>query len=177
MANPQSFEPNEQSQQAMGSIPGLRFTPGPVFALDGPNGLGPESAGAVLILHATLVDEAGAQIFYQRNAELMRTLYESRGFIRFIGLGDGPSMYGLGFWKTRDDAIAFAHGPMHSAVVRDLAKTPFQYSQFAGIWTAETQRPRRFYCDKCSHATAAPAEACAHCGNPLTDVFREQART
>jgi hypothetical protein len=81
------FEPNEKSQHAMGSIAGIRFTPGMVFAVDGPENLGPEAAGAVIVLHATLTSDAMAQTFYQKNADIMRTLRESPGFIRFMGIG------------------------------------------------------------------------------------------
>jgi hypothetical protein len=168
------FEPNATSQQAFGSIQGLRMTPGAVFALDGPDGLGPESAGAVIVLHTTLASDEGAQRFFQRNAELMRTLRGSSGFIRFMGMFDGPSGYGVGFWKTPEDALAFSKGPLHGALVKDLFREPYMYTQFAGIWAAHTIRPRRFFCEKCQHATPAPADACARCGNALVDVFKQQ---
>jgi hypothetical protein len=170
------FEPNEKSQQAMGGIAGIRFTPGMVFAVDGPDNLGPEDAGAVIVLHATLTSDEMAQTFYQKNADIMRTLRESPGFIRFMGVGDGLSLYGIGFWKTPETAAAFAKAQAHSVAVRDLNEAPYQYSQFAGIWAAHSVRPRRFFCDRCKRANAAPAQACTSCGNPLVDVFKEQAK-
>ncbi len=172
MATLAVFPPGAEAMQAMGAIAGLRVTPGNVFAVDGPGGLGPDAAGAVTVLHATFVDDGGMQTFYRRNAEVLRAAGDSPGFIRFIGLFDGPSGYGLSFWRTTEDALAFARRGEHATAVKEQRRKPYQYSQFAGVWTAHSIRPRCFYCERCGQATPAPAEVCGRCGNPLTDVFR-----
>jgi hypothetical protein len=51
-------------------------------------------------------------------------------------------------------------------------EAPWQYTQFAGVWKAHAIRPRNFYCEKCRAKTAAPADKCSGCGNPLQDVFK-----
>ncbi|HTM21637.1 MAG TPA: hypothetical protein VL172_14045 [Kofleriaceae bacterium] len=173
MAKLALFPPDAEAQQMMGGIRGLRMTPGEVFAVDGPTGVGPEAAGAIIVLHATFIDDAGMQTFYKRNAEILRALTDAPGFIRFMGLFDGFSAYGIGFWLTPEDALAFARRGEHGAAVKDLRRKPYQYSQFAGVWSAHSVRARTFYCDRCQATTPAPADKCGSCDNPLTDVFRE----
>jgi len=155
-------------------LPGVRFTEGVVFGYDGAGAPGPEAAGGVIVLNGTVIDPDKGQAFWQRAADLAHEARESEGFIRFIGFGEGLSSYALGFWHTADQAIAFAKGVAHREAVREQVQDRNLYSQFAGVWTAHTIRPRSFYCD-CGAMTPAPADTCANCGTALVDVFALQA--
>ncbi len=54
------YPPTEQAQEALAAIAGIRFTEGEVFGVDGPDGhLGPEAAGCLMVLHATMADAEG----------------------------------------------------------------------------------------------------------------------
>ena len=56
-------------------------------------------------------------------------------------------------------------------MVREQQERPFEYSQFAGIWTAHRIGRRTIYCEKCECRNPAPARTCAACGNSLDDPF------
>lgn len=151
-------------------LPGVRFTEGVVFGCDGEIAVGPEAAGAIVVLQGTVADPEKGQAFWGRASEVAHAARESEGFIRFIGFNDGLSNYGLGFWDTPEHAIAFARGRAHLDAVAEQFRDLNQYSQFAGVWTTHTVRPRRFFCE-CGHATTAPASNCESCGAEVTDVF------
>jgi heme-degrading monooxygenase HmoA len=155
----------------MGSLPGARFTEGVTFAVDGPTPAGPEQAGAVLVLQGTLAAEDMAQMFWQRAAQTLREAMDSPGFIRFIGFNDGLCGYALGFWRTTEDAEAFAKGRAHGEARRELYRTGNQYTHFAGLYRATKENNRHFFCEACGAVTNAPATECSGCGNPLVDVF------
>jgi len=58
--------PSDEVNAVVGAIPGVRFTPGVVVGQEGPEGhLGPEAAGAILVLHVTAVAEAAADRFWR----------------------------------------------------------------------------------------------------------------
>ena len=165
--------PEGEAAEKFGSLPGVRFTEGVVFGFDGPDPLGPEAAGGVIVLQGTVIDADKAPAFWGRTADLAHAARESEGFIRFIGFGEGLSSYAIGFWRTAEEAVAFAQGAAHREAVRDQVDNRNLYSQFAGVWTAHTIRPRTFYCD-CGQRTPAPAEVCPSCGAAFTDVFELQ---
>jgi heme-degrading monooxygenase HmoA len=166
-----SFPPNEASQTASRAVPGTRFTPGVVSALDGPTLTGPEEAGALTLLHTTFVSDVGAQRAYLNFAALKDDLRTRPGFQRWLTFNDGPHGYALGLWRSPDDVTAFISGTAHQAMVREQHHHPFEHSQFAGIWAAHAVGRRMLYCERCGTATAAPTPRCSGCAAPLNDPF------
>lgn len=165
------FPPDEATKKVQQQVPGTRFTPGVVSALDGPSPAGPEAAGALVLLHTTFADDAGAQRGY-RNFSAVKDEFRLRpGFIRWLTFGDGPHAYALGLWRTVDDVGEFVRSDAHRAMAREQRERPFEYSQFAGVWAAHTVGRRTFYCERCQGGTTAPATTCQRCGNPLDDPF------
>lgn len=177
MATLGTFPPSAAAEAKLAALPGVRFTEGAVFGMDGPEGhLGPEAAGCVMVLHATLADPEGAKRMWDQSADVIAAASEAPGLIRFIGFDDGLSGYGLAWWRTEEDARAFARGPAHRAAVKEQYRTGFEYTQFAGLWGPMTVGHRDVYCERCGTATRMPAEACASCGNDVVDVFKLQAQ-
>lgn len=174
----QVFPPNAENEALLGQVPGLRQTPIPVIGFDGPEGhLGPEAAGAVLILHMTMVDEGRTQAFWQQVALTCKEASATPGFIRMIAFFDGAANWALGFWRTVDDAHAFAKGRVHVDAIKDMHDKVFEYTHFAGLFSPVEPRTREAYCDSCGTESRMPAEACPTCGNELADVFTLQAGT
>jgi hypothetical protein len=60
-------------------------------------------------------------------------------------------------------------------VVKEQYNTPFQYTQFAGLWGPMTFGHRDVYCEECGTSTRMPADRCSECGNEVADVFKMQA--
>ena len=154
----------------MGALTGARFTPGMVFSVE-KEPVGPEAAGAVLVLQGTLADAEKAQQFWSRVASTVEAALEAPGFIRLIGFGDGPDSYALAFWRRLEDAQAYAKGVAHRAAVKELYATGNQYSQFAGLFAASAPGKRHIFCDQCGVQNDV-RDRCAQCGNPLVDSFR-----
>jgi heme-degrading monooxygenase HmoA len=170
-----TFAPDDEARAIMQSIPGARFTPGMVVGFDGTDPVGPEAAGAVMVLHMTAVDEKDTQLFFRRTNHLKTLLPAAPGFIRMFSLFDGLSGYAISFWRSPEEALAFGRHDAHREVMREFRSRPFQYSQFVGVWSAHTVRRRHMYCADCGAANDAPAGSCARCGQDLLDVFRMQA--
>jgi hypothetical protein len=165
------FAPDEQSKALSMGVPGTRLTPGVVSALDGPTSAGPEAAGALTLLHTTFADNAGAQRGYQNFAAMKDDFRTRPGFLRWLTFNDGPHGYALGLWRSTEDVTAFVAGAAHQAMVREQREQPFEYSQFAGVWSAHSVGRRALYCDRCHQATSAPAVLCSACGYALDDPF------
>jgi hypothetical protein len=127
---------------ATSTLVDVRTTESTVFSLEGPEALGPEAAGAITLLHTTLVDGESAERFHARARGLLETLGDASGLIRFVGFLDGTSLYGLGFWKTIEDAAAIAKNPGHRALVKELRDGARAHTQFSGIWAAHMLGPR-----------------------------------
>jgi len=174
MATIGHFPPAGENQGALGGIPGARFTEGVVFAVDGDDQVGPEAAGAVLVLQGTLDRDDKAQRFWSRAAKTLRDARESPGFIRFIAFSDGLSNYALGFWRTRDEAMAYSRRQAHREASAELHRTGNQYTHFAGLFTADKVHERHAYCDACGARNLMPRDRCAECGKELIDVFKTQ---
>lgn len=175
MAEVKFIPPSDEVKAIVGSIPGVRFTPGVVVGQEGPEaGVGPEAAGAILVLHTTAADEAAAERFWRLTTAVKQQLPEARGFIRLFSLFEGLSGYLVAFWRTVEDAQAFAAAPAHREAMAAFYAERFEYSHFVGLWKAHSVRPRNIYCELCGEATPAPAAACGGCGNPLDDVFTPQ---
>ena len=171
----QVFPPNAENEALFAEIPGLRQTPIPVIGFDGPDGhLGPEAADAVLVLHMTMVDEQRTQRFWRQVALTCKAASESRGFIRMVAFFDGVANWALGFWRTVEDAMAFAAGSAHRDAIVDMKAHQFEYSHFAGVFKAVRPRTRETWCDQCGTEVLMPAERCPECGNELADVFVSQ---
>jgi heme-degrading monooxygenase HmoA len=156
----------------MAAIDGVHFAPTVLATQQGPDRhLGPEGAGAILILQATFVDEERAARFWSTVAGLMERLATAPGFIRRINFTDGPHYTLIAFWRTRDDADAFFSSDDHQAAMRELFRHRWQYSHFAGLWEVATPRQRVIFCQQCDGVTPATAGTCAGCGITLWDPF------
>lgn len=172
-AQVQGFPPNADTM-AYGAkvLPQRRLTPGAVGGLDGPAGpLGPEFAGALVLTFGAFADDANAQRGYRHFADIQNAMLSADGFLRWISFADGPHGYGLGWWRSADEALAFVHGDAHRAAVAAQHRAPFEYSQFAGVWAAHTIGRRTLHCPACGGQAVPPDQACARCGRPLDDGF------
>jgi hypothetical protein len=165
------FSPDEESKKALAGVAGTRLTPGVVSALDGPTDAGPERAGALTLLHTTFADDIGAQRGYRNFARIKSEFRYLPGFLRWLTFNDGPHGYALGLWRGVADVEEFVRSEAHRAMAREQRQRPFEYSQFAGVWTAHTVGRRVLYCERCQHPSAVPTSACTHCGHPLRDPF------
>jgi heme-degrading monooxygenase HmoA len=163
------YHPEGETAARMAALTGSRFTPGVVFSVEKEH-VGPEAAGAILVLQGTLADAEKAQQFWSRAASTIESALESAGFIRLIGFGDGPETYAVAFWRTLADAEAFTKELPHREAVKELYATGNQYSHFAGLFAASQQRKRHIFCDQCGVQNDVH-ERCAQCGNPLVDSF------
>jgi hypothetical protein len=177
MANLQVFPPDAANEALFGEVRGTRRTPVPVIAFDGPEGhLGPEAAGAVLVLHMTMVDEGRTQAFWRQVALVCKAASEDPGFIRMIAFFDGLANWALGFWKSVEAAQSFARAGPHRAAMAEMYEKNFEYTHFACLFVPVAPRPRHAYCDQCGTEVVMPAERCPRCSNELADVFVAQAK-
>ncbi|MDP9183654.1 MAG: antibiotic biosynthesis monooxygenase [Actinomycetota bacterium] len=156
----------------MQAIPGVRLVPGVLACQDGPDRhLGPEAAGALLMLQATFVDEERAARFWDAAAGLMEQLAEAPGFIRRFSFADGPLMTLLALWRTKADAEAFFSSERHQQAMQDLYAGRWQYSHFAALWEMASPRQRVIFCQECDGVTPAAAGTCRGCGSALWDPY------
>lgn len=175
MATIGQFPPAPENHMALGSLPGVRFTEGVVFSVEADDPVGPDAAGAVLVLQGSLASDDMAQQFWARSATTLRAARESDGFIRFIAFADGLSNYALGFWRSYDDAMAFRKSLPHREAERELNETGNQYQHFASLFKTDRVHERHTYCERCGTRNTMPREVCEKCGNALVDVFKLQA--
>jgi len=165
--------PTPEAIMAMIGIPKTSIAPTILATQQGPDGaLGPESAGAILILQATFSEAAGAEKFWVAAVPLMELLAVAPGFIRRYGFPDGPSITLIALWRTAADAKAFAQSPEHRSAVRDLYQQRWQYSHFSAVWEMATNHGRVIFCDQCDGITAASEKVCSGCGVELVDVYK-----
>lgn len=168
----QVYPPSAENEALFAEIPGLRQTPIPVVGFDGPDGdLGPEAAGAVLVLHVTMVDEERTQAFWRQVALTCKEASQTPGFIRMVAFFDGAANWALGFWRTVEDAQAFARSGVHLGAIAEMHEKNFEYSHFAGLFQPVAPRARHAYCDSCGTEVVMPANACPLCGTDIADVF------
>jgi heme-degrading monooxygenase HmoA len=169
------YPPSEQAQAAFAAIAGIRFTEGEVFGVDGPDGhLGPEAAGCLMVLHATMADVEGAERFWELFADVIAVASEAPGLIRFVGFDDGLSGYAIGWWRTEGAARAFAQGQAHRDAVKAHYRSPMLYSHYVGLFAPITAGHRHVFCEQCGGMTRLPTEVCSSCGNEVVDVFKMQ---
>lgn len=172
MPDVQLFPPHPEALSVMTAIPGLDVEPTIFVRQTGPEGnLGPEHAGALLVLQATFVDADGARKFWEAAVELMALLEQAPGFIRRYSFPDGPCMTLIALWRTIDDAKAFASTPEHRAAVRHLYQGRWQNSHFSAVFELASSHGRVIWCDECDAVTPAEQGACGTCGTPLNDTF------
>lgn len=172
MTEARLIPPSDEVKAMVGAIPGVRFNQGVVVGQDGPDShLGPEAAGALLVLHMTVADDAAADRFWRTTTAVKQQLPAAPGFIRLFSFFDGPSGYLVAFWRSAEDAEAFAKTEAHRKAMAALDTERFEYSHFVGLWTTHRVRNRNMYCTECDAITPAPASACSGCGTPLDDVF------
>jgi heme-degrading monooxygenase HmoA len=168
-----TLPPPGEAISAMLAIPRTQIAPTILATQQGPDGdLGPESAGAILVLQATFTDPGGAQGFWAAAVDLMELLASAPGFIRRYSFPDGPSITLIALWRTAADARAFAATPQHRAAVRDLYAHRWQHSHFSALWEMTSNHGRLVFCDRCDGITAASEHACSSCGTPFLDPYR-----
>ena len=161
----------------MTAIEGVRVVPTMLATQQGPDRhLGPEAAGALLILQATFVDEARAAAFWQTVAGLLELLATAPGFIRRVNFTDGPHYTLIAQWRSAADAHAFFAREEHQAAMRDLYRHRWQYSHFAGLWESNTTRQRVIFCQECDGVTPATDGVCNRCGVALFDPYATTAK-
>jgi heme-degrading monooxygenase HmoA len=164
--------PPAEAVAAMGAIAGLRIVPTVLNTQTGPEGhLGPESAGAILVLQGTFADRALFDEFWTKVADMMAVLATAPGFIRRYNFADGPHYTLIAFWRSLEDAHAFFASPEHQAAMTTTFRRRWNYTHFAGLWQVATPRERLFFCQSCDGVTPSTEPACTGCGNPLTDPF------
>jgi heme-degrading monooxygenase HmoA len=155
------------------AIEGVEVTPTIVATQQGPaRHLGPEAAGAILLLQATFADEERAAEFWQTAAGLMEKLATAPGFIRRYNFTDGPHYTLFAFWRTKADADTFFASDEHQAAMRNLFEHRWQYSHFAALWECITPRERVIFCQDCDAVTPSTAGTCSGCGTDLFDPYQ-----
>jgi heme-degrading monooxygenase HmoA len=168
-----TLPPTPDAISAMVAIPQMQIAPTILATQQGPDGgLGPEDAGAILVLQATFADPEGAAKFWAAAVPLMELLASAPGFIRRYSFPDGPVITLIALWRTAADAKAFADSPDHRAVVRDLYQQRWQYSHFSALWEMTSNHGRVVFCTECDGITPASEAVCAGCGVPLLDAYR-----
>ena len=165
--------PPPEAIAAMVAIPGTAIAPSILATQQGPEGgLGPEAAGAILVLQATFADAEGAASFWEAAVPLMELLASAPGFIRRYSFPDGPTVTLIAMWRTAADARAFAATPEHRDTVRALYEHRWQHSHFSAIWEMTSNHGRMIFCAECDGVTPAAEGVCNGCGAALLDVYR-----
>ena len=139
--------------------------------------LGPEAAGAVLILHFTASDAEAMVRFWAVNLPIIERLADAPGFIRRMSLTDGLSVYLIAFWRSVEDARAFTKLAEHRAAVQALYRDRILFSHFVGLWRSESLHPRHVFCPTCAQPAQAPVDRCPSFGQELPDVFAADGRS
>ena len=167
-----SLPPPQSVIAALSAVPGVEINPMVMATQQGPaSHLGPESAGAILMLQATFHSEEGNSRFWEALVPMYQKLADAPGFIRYFAFGDGPSNTLLAFWETMDDAKAFAGSPEHRDAVRRLFRERWEYTHFAALWEMKSNHDRIVFCDSCDGITPIGKRVCAGCGAELTDAY------
>lgn len=167
-----STPPPSEAIARMTAVEGVRMIPTMLATQEGPDRhLGPEAAGAILILQATFVEERRAVEFWREAAKLIEKLATTPGFIRRVNFIDGPHYTLIALWRTASDAHAFFSSEEHQAAMTELFRNRWQYSHFAGLWEMSTPRQRVIFCQQCDGVTPASDGHCVGCGVELQDPF------
>jgi heme-degrading monooxygenase HmoA len=157
---------------AMNAIPGVHMAGVALNTQDGPCGeLGPESAGAILLLQGTFADRTRFEGFWAQAVSVMTTLEKAPGFIRRYTFADGPHYTLVALWRSVEDAYAFFGTPEHQAAMHSTFEQRWNYTHFAGLWQVVVPRERLFFCQVCDGVTPSGQGRCDTCGTPLPDPF------
>jgi heme-degrading monooxygenase HmoA len=166
--------PPPEAIAEMTAIDGLRIAPTMLNTQVGPAGhLGPENAGAILILQGSFADEARFTEFWMKVTDLMVLLAKAPGFIRRYNFTDGPHYTLIAMWQTVADAHAFFASDEHQAAMRMTFERRWNYTHFAGLWEVTVPRQRLFFCQACDGITPSSEPCCTGCGTPLLDPYGE----
>jgi len=158
------------------AIDGVQVAPTMLATQQGPDRhLGPEAAGAVLILQATFINPDKAAGFWNAASALMEQLAVAPGFIRRYNFPDGPHYTLIALWRTPADANAFFSTAEHQAAMQELFRNRWQYSHFAALWEMNTPRQRVIFCQECDGVTPASDRRCVGCGVELFDPYASPA--
>ena len=164
--------PPAEAVAAMSEIDGLRIVPAVLNLQSGPDShLGPENAGAILMLQGTFADADRFEEFWMRVSDMMRLLSKAPGFIRRYNFADGPHYTLIALWHTIDDAHAFFACEEHQAAMRSAFEQRWNYTHFAGLWEAAGPLRRLFFCQSCDGITESGRDRCDACGVVLIDPF------
>jgi heme-degrading monooxygenase HmoA len=164
--------PPDEAIAAMKAIDGVRIVPTMLNTQSGPERhLGPESAGAILILQGTFAEEAAFREFWTQVVELMALLANATGFIRRYSFADGPHYTLMAWWRSIEDARAFFARPEHQAAMRKTFERRLNYTHFAGLWQMANPRQRLFFCQTCDGVIPSTESGCTGCGSPLHDPY------
>lgn len=156
----------------MTAIPGVRVVPTVLATQQGPERhLGPEAAGAILLLQATFSDDDRAAEFWRTAAGLMEQLADAPGFIRRYNFTDGPHYTLIALWRTTADANAFFATEAHQVAMRELFRNRWQHSHFAALWEMAVPRQRVLFCHACDGITPSTERHCSSCGVELFDPY------
>lgn len=167
-----SLPPPPNIIAALSAIPGVKITPNVVATQQGlDNHLGPESAGAILMLQATFHSEDGNTRFWEALVPMYEKLAVAPGFIRYFAFGDGPSNTLIAFWRTMAEAKAFAASSEHREAVQRLFRERWEYTHFAALWEMKANHGRIVFCEACDGITPVGQGACSGCGAGLTNIY------
>ena len=164
--------PPPEAISATATTPGMTVEPTVLLAQAGTaSDLGPESAGAVLILQATFTDPDRQRGFWDAVVPLDLLLSSAPGMIRRFSFIDGPTINLIALWRSVDDAKAFAESPEHQAAVHDLYRQRWQYTHFAALWEMASNHGRIVFCDQCDAVTPIVERTCPGCRAPFRDPY------
>jgi len=164
--------PPDEAIAAMSAIDGVRMFPAMLNAQSGPEShLGPENAGAILVLQGTFADADKFQGFWSQAVALTRQLSTAPGFIRRYNFADGPHYTLIAWWRSVEDANAFFNTPEHQAAMRSTFESRWNYTHFAGLWQVASPHRRLFFCQHCDGVVPSTESSCTGCGAPLPDPF------
>lgn len=164
--------PPDEAIAAMRAIEGVRIVPVMLNTQVGPERhLGPEDAGAILILQGTFADQERFEEFWAHVVGLMELLASAPGFIRRYNFADGPHYTLMAWWRSLEDAHAFFTRPEHQAAMQMTFDRRWNYTHFAGLWQVAVPRQRLFFCQSCDGITPSTESSCTVCGSPLPDPF------
>jgi hypothetical protein len=165
--------PTPEAMAAAADTPGMAVAPSVLVTQAGTAGaLGPESAGAVLILQATFTSAERQRGFWDAVVPLDRLLSSAPGMIRRFSFIDGPTVNLIALWRSVTDAQAFADSPEHRAAVRELYRQRWQYTHFAAVWEMTSNHGRIVFCDRCDAVGPIADRTCSQCGTPFVDPYR-----
>lgn len=174
MNGPRMIPPHPEALASMLAIPGVKALPTMFVRHDKPGTkLGPERAGAILMLQSTFVTEEGARAFWDAAVPMMELLNEAPGFIRRYAFPEETHATLIAFWESIEDAKAFAATPEHRQAVKALYAGRWQYSHFTAMWEIAINHGRTVFCTNCDAVTPIGEGSCSNCSTPMIDEYAD----